>query len=67
MKVSAICLKVQNCSKLLGGGHVRVNTEIQFPYSNVQMLHINHTTLSTFFLQKYAIRLPESRSGPAII
>ena len=35
IKPSAICLKVQNCSKLLGDGYVRVNAKIQFPYTNV--------------------------------
>ena len=31
------------------------------------MLHINHTTLSTFFLQEYVIKFPELRSGPVTI
>ena len=67
IKLSAICLKVQNCSKLLGNGHIRVNTKIQFPYTTAQMLHIKHTTLSTFFLEKYVIKLPELISGPVTI
>ena len=67
IKLRIISLKVQNCSKVLTGGHVRGNTKIQFTHINIQTLHVNHKTVSTFFLQKYVIKLPESRSCPVSI
>ena len=43
-----ICLKVQNCSKVLTGGHARGNTKTQFTHINIQTLHVYHKTLNTF-------------------
>ena len=44
-----ICLKVQNCSKVLTGEHARGNTKTQFTHINIQTLHVYHKTLNTFF------------------
>ena len=40
IKLRTICLKVQNCSKVLTGGHVRGNTKTQFTHINIQTLHV---------------------------
>ena len=55
-KVAEQSLKVQNCSKVLAGGHVRGYTKTQFTHMNIQTLHVNTSTL---FLRKYATKLPE--------
>ena len=41
IKLTTICLKAQNCSKVL--------TKSQFTHINVQTLHVYHKTLNTFF------------------
>lgn len=49
IKIRAISLKVQNCSNILIDGYVRDNTKTQFTRINIEMLHVNHKILSTFF------------------
>ena len=52
IKLRIISLKVQNCSKVLTGGHVRGNTKIQFTHINIQTLHVNHKTVKLFFYRR---------------
>ena len=51
IKLRIICSKVQNCSKVLAGGHVRGNTKTKFTHINIQTLHVNHKTLALFFTE----------------